>query len=226
MGAANSLTLNAKQIAFVEHPDALLDPRKACRDVGYAASFCANNKPYELRQAHIHVLVEKMRTRLEKLSVTPDWVKNEVLILARTAPSDFLEFKEDAQGNQYTALRPKAEIEDAKWRAAIKKVKFDTVFDAKTGGMISRVSEIVFYDRQKSLMDLAELLGMTNPEILKAQAMLVASSEEAEERKVLESMSEEELEEIARIHEGVRDRLASTASKKRDRKAIDVAKED
>lgn len=223
MGAPKALELSAKQIAFVNHPDALLDPRKACADIGYSESFCNNSKPYELRQHHIHVLVEKMRERLEKISITPDWVKNEVVVLARSAPADFLTFIDDAvTGNQYTVLKKREDIPDDKWRAAVKSLKFDTYIDDK-GALHSRVSEIKFFDRQKALMDLAELLGMTNPEVMLASAAAQAAAQQTEEQKVLEAMTEEELEAIARAHEAASERVRKKASGKRDRKAITVS---
>lgn len=218
MASSGQLLLPPKEIAFIQHPDALTEPGKAALDVGYSESF-AKNKSFDLRAKHLPVLVERMRTTLEKLAITPDWVQNEVAILARTAPTDFIEFIEDDKGNQYPVLRPRASIPDDKWRAAIKEMEFEDMLDTKTMQLRSRVTKLKFYDRQKAIMDLAILLGLTSEKVMAARAM-ASGHAKTEEEQMLESMEPEDLEEIVAIQERVLARVRAKASRKRDRNAI------
>lgn len=206
------------QIAFLNHPDALTDPMKAAVEVGFSESF-ARAKSHQLRNKHLAVLVEKMRARLEGLGVTPEWVKNEVVVLARSAPADFVEFIEDDKGNQYSVLKKTTEIDQKKWRAAIKEVEFDTYIDA-SGAIRSRVCKLKFYDRQAALVELANLFGMKNEKIL--MALLGAEKQQkTEDQRLLEAMTPEELEQIAAIQESAIERLRRKASGKRDARAIE-----
>ena len=217
------LELNGREIAFVNHPDALLDPKKAFIEAGYSEA-TADPNAYRLRNKHLAILVEKMRTRLEKLAITPDWIKNEVSVLARSSLSDFLSFVEDDKGNQHMCLKPMAEIEQSKWKAAVKKVKFETIFIVTRDGQeryITRMSEIELYDRQKAILDLAKLLGMD-----KGDPTDKPVERNLEEQRILSAMSTEDLEDIARIHARAAERLVKQSTKRRERQAIEHKDED
>jgi hypothetical protein len=203
--------------AFLEHPDALLDPVKAAMEIGYVES-TAKAKAYGWRQEHMQVLVEKMRARLEGLGVTPDWVKNEVKVLADTAMADFIEFIEE-NGKQIGVLKEHSKIDPKKWRAAIKEVEFDS-FVHTDGSIRSRISWLKLYDRQAALVELGNLLGMKNEKLMLLNAPQAA--EKSDDAKVMEFMTVEELETIATIQEKAAARMRKAASTKRDANAITI----
>jgi hypothetical protein len=213
---------SAKQRAFLEHPDALTDPVKAAMDVGYSES-TARARSYELRDKHLPELVEKMRARLENLAVTPDWLKNEIKIIADTAMADFVEFVEDAQGAQWVALKSKKDLDLKKWRAAIKEVKLDTFVDA-AGKIRSRICEIKLYDRQAALVELGNLMGLKNEKLL--MALQSPDQDVGDEHKLMEYMTTEDLEIIAEIQERAAARMKRQLRDKiSDRRAIDSTSE-
>lgn len=207
---------SVRERAFLEHPDALLDPVKAAVEVGYSESN-ARNRGYELRKLHLPALLERMRTRLEKLSITPEWVKNEVAILANTAMADFIEFIEH-EGQQVCVLKPGDKIDRNKWRAAIKEAEFDTLVTAD-GVLKSRLSKLKLYDRQAALVELANLLGMKNEAMF--TVLNAPSQGDSDAEKLLEFMTEEELETMADIQERAAARMRRKASDRRDASAID-----
>lgn len=210
-----------RELAFIEHPDALLDPTKAYSDVGYNGD---TRHAYVLRKKFEHILVEKARTRLEGLAVTPDWVKNEVTILAKTTMSDFMEFVEDKTGNQALVLKKLIDIDPDKWRAAIKEVEFDTILHVGAPGddatLRNRVSKVIMYDRQKAIMDLARLLGMTDTKLL-LQLSKPQETNEDVQAKLIKHATMDELREIAAIFEGISERLNNKAEQLRDKNAIE-----
>jgi hypothetical protein len=207
---------NYRRRAFLEHPDALLDPVKAAMDVGYSES-TARTKAFSWRAEHLPALNEKMRTTLMGLGVTADWVKNEVKIIADTTLSDFVEFVEDKEGQQFCALLPTEKIDKAKWRAAIKECEFDTYTDA-AGKLRSRVYKLKLYDRQAALVELGNLLGLKNEKLLIANAPVL--SQRDEDSDVMAYMTTEELEQIATIQERAAARMRKEAGKRRDAAAI------
>jgi hypothetical protein len=212
----------SRELAFIEHPDALLDPVKAFIDVGYSAD-SAKHHAYRLRKKFEFELVERARARLEGLAVTPTWIKNEVAILAKTAMADFLEFVESKNGNQELVLKRLIDIDPDKWRAAIKEVEFDTIMMA--GGdegatLRSRVKNVVLYDRQKAIMDLARLLGMTDARMLAAQVQPQQNSDDVQ-KNLIKYATIDELKEISEVFERISDRLNKRADKLRDDRALE-----
>jgi Terminase small subunit len=210
-----------RERAFIEHPDALMDPVKAYVDAGYSAESASKNA-YALRKKHEFAIVERARTRLEGLAVTPEWVKNEVTVLAKTTMSDFMEFKEDATGNQQLVLKNLNDLDPDKWRAAIKEVEFDTIMLGSGDGatLRSRVSKVILYDRQRAIMDLAKLLGMTDSKLL-LQLTKPEERDEDVQAKLLKYANMDELKRIADIFEGISERLSSKANKMRDDRALE-----
>jgi hypothetical protein len=210
--------MNGRELAFVEHPDALLDPVAAYIAAGYSPD-TAQNHAYRLRKKFYHILVEKARTHLEGLAVTSDWVKNEVTILAKTAIADFLEFIEQPNGNQALVLKKNIDIEPDKWRAAIKEVTFASSV-MSDGSIRSRVETITLYDRQKAIMDLARLLGMTDSKLL-LQLTKPAQQQDEIQAQLLKYATIDELKEISSIFDGISERLQAKANKLQDKFAID-----
>jgi hypothetical protein len=214
----------ARELAFVEHPDALLDPVKAYIDCGYSAE-SAKHHAYRLRKKFEFELVERARARLEGLAVTPTWIKNEVAILAKTAMADFLEFVESKNGNQELVLKRLIDIDPDKWRAAIKEVEFDTIMMA--GGdegatLRSRVKNVVLYDRQKAIMDLARLLGMTDARMLAQQVKPQHEANQDEiQKNLIKYATVDELKEISEVFERISERLNKRADKLRDDRALE-----
>ena len=208
---------SGRELLFIEHPDAFLDPVKAAVDVGYAPE-TAKKYAYVLRKKFEFDLVEKARARLEGLAVTPTWVQNEVTILAKTSATDFHEFVEDALGNQQLLLKKLVDIDPDKWRAAIKEIEFDTVMHGDQ--LRSRVSKIVLYDRQKALLDLARLLGMMNEKLLLQMTRAPESTEDVQ-AKLIKYATMDELKEIAEIFDGISERLNKRADKLRDDRALE-----
>jgi hypothetical protein len=208
--------LNGRELAFVEHPDALLDPVTAYIAAGYSVQ-SAQHHAYSLRKKFYHILVEKARTALEGLAVGSDWVKNEVTILAKTSSSDFMEFV-DRDGQQFWSLKKPIDIDPDKWKAAIKEIKFDTVMMGDE--LRSRVSSIVLYDRQKAIMDLAKLLGMTDTKLLLQQIKPQESTDDVQ-KNLIKYATIDELKEISEVFERISDRLNKRADKLRDDRALE-----
>ena len=207
---------NFRFTAFLAHPDAMLDPVKAAVEVGYSQS-TAEARAYTWRKENLSLLNERMRTHLKDLAVTPEWVKNEVKILADTTLSDFVEFVEDKKKGQMLLLKPVDKIDPAKWRAAIKEAEFDTHI-MQDGSIRSVLFKLKLYDRQAALVELGNLLGLKNPMLQAALAPIQPS--QSEEQKVMEHMTVEELETIATIQERAAARMRKAASKRRDAQAI------
>lgn len=208
---------SGRELAFINHPDALLDPVKAFIDVGYSAD-SAKHHAYALRKKFEFDLVERARTRLDGLAVTPEWVKNEVTVLAKTTMSDFMEFVEDPKGNQVLCLKKVIDIDPDKWRGAIKEIEFDTVM--LSDELRSRVSKVILYDRQRAIMDLAKLLGMTNEKLL-LQMQKPPETDEDTQAKLIKYATIDELKQIAEVFEGISERLNKRAEKMRDDRALE-----
>jgi hypothetical protein len=217
-----SVEPNGRELAFIEHPDALLDPVKAYVDVGYSAESAKHNA-YAMRKKHLAELVERARTMLDGLAITPAWVKNEVAVLAKTTMSDFLEFVESANGNQELVLKRMIDIDPDKWRAAIREVEFDTIMmgGREEGALRSRVKNVVLYDRQKAIMDLAKLLGMTDSRLLLQLTKPKQQQQEDLQAQLIKYATTDELRAISEIFDGISERLAKRADKLRDQNALE-----
>lgn len=208
-----------REIAFIEHPDALTDPVKAYIDAGYSAESAQKNA-YALRKKHMLPIVERARAMLNGLAVTPEWVKNEVTVLAKTTMSDFMEFVEMPNGNQELVLKKLIDIDPDKWRAAIKEVEFDTII--LSGDQLrSRVKNVILYDRQRAIMDLAKLLGMTDARLLMQMQKPQQQKDEDTQAQLIKYATIDELKQIADVFDGISERLAARADKMRDDRALE-----
>lgn len=205
--------LTNKELAFVNHPDALIDPVKAYIDSGYSEATAQPNA-YALLKRHMPIVLEKWRARAEQLGVGWQWIKNEVAILARTAPADFLELVQEEDGHQWMRLVDIENFDKDKYRAAIKEIKFETVERGER--MFNRVAYIKFYDRQKALMDLADLFKYE-------QERADPRQEPDDTAKYLEVATTPELEQLAALQAKWAERLVNRAvNAEQDKRAIDV----
>jgi hypothetical protein len=208
--------LTGKQLAFVVHPEVLTDTRKAYTDAGYADS--GSNNCYALRQELLPIIIEEHRKRVEKLGVTWEWLKNEVVILARSNLWDFLEPVEDERGNQFLRLVDIDKWDRKAFRAIVKKIKYETVEVARGDNIefVTRVSEIEYYDRLRALQQLADLFKYEHEQV-KPPPVRDDTSE------LLEVATTEELEVLADLQAKWAERLVNrNVNSEKDRRAIDV----
>lgn len=214
----DGVLMTGKEELFVNHPDALTNPRKAALDCGYSRQY-AEKRSYELRQKFRDVIVQKIRDRLDAAGVTDGRLLKELGALALYNVVDAYEEVEitvktdggEEETRKVTVLKDLKKLPEELQRA-VKKIKHDTML-LSNGRTVTYVAEIEFHDKLGALRDFLKVRGIYEAPEKKKPA--------EPDRSPLEDLSVEELEEIAEIHERARKRLAHRASSMRDSAAIE-----
>lgn len=204
--------------AFVNHPDALSNPRRAYLDAGFDPKLVDKNS-YRLRKRFRDLIVMKVRDRLDTHGITDGRLLGELGALALYNVVDAFETVEvsskDDDGNMstrmVTVLRDIKQLPEELQRA-VKKVEFDSIL-ASDGKIHAYVSKLEFHDKLGALRDFLKVRGIYEPD--------PGRKKPVDDPSPLEDLTVEELEQIAEIHEHARRRLESRASSMRDSRAIE-----
>jgi len=213
----DGVMMTAKEELYVNHPDALTNPRKAALDSGYSVQF-AEKRAYEVRQKFRDLIVQKVRNRLDESGATDGRLLKELGALALYNVIDAYEEVEvevgegdERETRTVTILKDLKKLPEELQRA-VKKVKHDSML-LSNGRTVTYVVEIEFHDKLGALRDYLKVRG-----IYEADS---GRKPPPPDRSPLEDLSIEELEEIAEIHDRARKRLAQRASGMRDSRAIE-----
>jgi hypothetical protein len=210
----DGVMLTAKEELFINHPDALVNPRKAAIESGYSPQY-ADKRAYEVRAKFRDLIIQKTRDRLDAEGATDGRLLKELGALALYNVVDAYHTIEiDGDGGEtveVTVLKDLKKLPEDLQRA-IKKVEMGQMI-AKNGRIVSYVEKIEFHDKLGALRDYLKVRGIYEPDRRKPK--------EAEDVNPLDELSIEELEEISQIHERAQKRLAQKASAMRDSQAIE-----
>ncbi len=203
--------------AFINHPDALSNPRKAYLETGFDPAL-VNKNAYRLRKRFHDQIITRVRDRLDDVGITDGRLLTELGTLALYNVIDAFETIEiDVKGDDGVITKRKISVlRDIKelpveLQRAVKKVEFDSVIS--TTGIYSYVSKIEFHDKLGALRDFLRVRGIYEP--------APGGKPPPTENNPLSQLTVQELEQIAEIHEHARERLERRASSMRDSRAIE-----
>lgn len=222
--------LTPREQAFVRHPLVTTDPVAAARDVGYSESM-VTTRAYSKRKELLYFIQHYNAQRMARHEITADRVIGEVAAIAFADETMFREVFDTDHGTTESRWKDPMRLPPP-LRAVIASLEYlhikpeplrnadgQPMFDEKgepimVGEHAEHLIGLHLHSKLKALEMLGKFLGMDN---VTPQASVDPN---AEQRKMLEQMTPEELDEVRRIFGQATDRIQKTASAKRDAKAI------
>jgi hypothetical protein len=203
-------TLTPMERALVQHPLAIVDPRAAARDAGYAEHTLkrAAAKVKSLRYFVDHYNKQRMEAR----EITAETISRELSEIAFADATAYYETMDTEEGETVKMMRDVLRLPEG-MRRAIKSISYSPTFD-KDGKPTGGDFTVELYDKMSALRTLAEFYGLAKG------ALAPRGAADPMEAHLLEYLEPEELETLNAIYSKVAERAKNISNKKRDARAI------
>lgn len=224
------LDLTPKEQAFVQHPLVMHDPMQAALDVGYSPGY-AKQRAYSKRKELMYFVSHYNKQRMAKHEITVDKVIAELAAIALANDTQYLEQVDTEHGTTEVRWKNPTRLAPEQ-KAAIASIDFmptapqlvrnadgEPMFDEEGNPItIGEHGQVLMgvrlYNKLKALETLGKFLGLENVRPVDP------ADPNDEQRKMLEAMTPEELDEVRKIFGQATDRIQKTAAAKRDAQAI------
>ena len=195
--------LTARERAFIQHPEVLVNATKAAVEAGYSEGWARGNAGTKRKQLMYFILPEVHKRWAEK-GVTLERIHEELAAIAFANMADYYDRVELDDGTQAMVGKDPTLLPEVMSRA-IEQVTIENLM--ATDGTITQRIGFVLHDKKPALKMLAELLGGFDPRTREPQD----AATRRKQAELFDFMKPDEIDTIVKIYQRAEKRQKAAA---------------